>query len=262
MRKNIVLCCCVILGLFCMPGITIAVPYSTDFSTDPGWTTDQPANYYWDAMNQWYHASVSNNAPAYQPNRFFGKLLPPIAPGFILAWDVQIPRDDWSASVDFGIFDSQLKSGAGSPGQAVFASFGRGDQGRAVGLFADGVGGRALTWGPYNIWQEGQWYACTLGYDPATDIATLGLRDRATGTPIWQTGLLVPGGGFSNDLVFLGGSRYGMGDDGNYSGVNQWAVAQANIDNVYMAPIPAPGAFVLVGIGAGVVSWLRRRAAI
>jgi len=262
MRRNIALCSCVIVGLFCMPNVTVAVPYSTDFSTDPGWTTDQPANYYWDATNQWYHARVENNAPAYQPNRYFGKLLPPVGPGFALSWDVQVASMQWSSAVEFGLFDSQLKAGAGLPGQAVFATLSYGDSGRSMGLYADGVGGRSVVWGPYNGWQVGQWYTCTLGYDPATDVATFGLRDRGTGTPIWQTGLLVLGGGFSNDLVFLGGSRYGMGDDGNYSGVNRGAAAQANIDNVYMAPIPAPGAVVLVGIGASLVTWLRRRGAL
>ncbi len=257
--KSYVTAAACLLSTACLAGFAEAAGYSTDFSTDPGWTTDQPANYYCDAANQWYHASVSDNAPAYQPNRFFGKLLPRVTPGFVLAWDLQKASMQWSSGVEFGLYDSQLRGSAGLPGQAVFAVFSTGDQGRGVGLFGDGAGGRALSWAPMNIWDIGQWYTCTLGYDPAMDVATLGIRDRASGIPIWQTGLLVPGGGFSNDLVFLGGSRYGMGDDGNYSGVNRWAVAEANIDNVYMTPIPAPGAIVLVGIGVSVVGWLRQR---
>ena len=44
--------------------------YQTDFSTDPGWTTDQPNNFYWDSTNQQYFLSMTNQKQAYTPSRY------------------------------------------------------------------------------------------------------------------------------------------------------------------------------------------------
>ena len=58
------------LILVCNPvsGTTLPYIYSEDFSTDPGFYTDQADNYDWDEIGQQYYFKVENKAPDYQPN--------------------------------------------------------------------------------------------------------------------------------------------------------------------------------------------------
>jgi len=58
-RLNLTIC---VFGLILSSAGTAAantwqVVYQTDFSIDPGWTTDQPANYYWDTASELSHFS-------------------------------------------------------------------------------------------------------------------------------------------------------------------------------------------------------------
>ena len=83
--------------------------YQTDFSSDPGWTTDRPSDYYWDATGQCLHFTVRNEIPSgTHPNRYFYTVLPHAVPSFTITWDEKVTQDMWSANVRFGIYDSQL----------------------------------------------------------------------------------------------------------------------------------------------------------
>jgi hypothetical protein len=261
-KSYLVLTAC-LFGFLCFATIARATTYSTDFSSNPGWVTDQPSNYYWDSANGWYYARAENNAPAYQPNRYFGRILPdPAQTGFALNWDIQMIQCDWSAGIAFGLFDSQLVGGSKGAGQSAYMELGIADQGKYISALVGGAAGSgwAAGWQSGKYWSLDQWYTCVLSYDSATSLADFDIRNRDTGVSLWSTSLSVPGG-FSNDLIFLGGTRYGVGDSnwGGYVGLSQSAVAQGHIDNVNLNVIPAPGALLLSSIGLGLVNRLRRR---
>ena len=256
-------------GFLCFATIAQATTYSTDFSSNPGWATDQPSNHYWDSTNQWYHVRVENTPPGfpgpttYQPNRYAGTFLPEALGGFHLRWDTQITHSEWSAGIDFGVFDSQMAFAGRGGGQGVTMGMSWTDPGNNLFLHVSGVGGVAgvsTESAGGDFWQVGDWYRSYLSYDPWMNLVDLVVTDRATGTSIWNASLAVPGGGFSRELIFLGNTRYGCVDlEGGVFGLHAYAADKGNIDNVSLTPIPAPGAFLLGGIGLGIVNWLRRR---
>jgi hypothetical protein len=210
---------------------TWQVVYQTDFSSDPGWTTDQPANYYWDAASQTYHIQPEHHYPGYQPSRFAYKLLPESVGSFDLRWDIKPTRCDWSIGIFFGIYDETLRNG--SPGHFIGGWLGNPDRGHMWDAGGSGVGGWATMGSSYAGWAFNQWYTCSITYDAGTQMMTFDVRNRGSVSSIWTYTMLVPGG-LTNDLKYLGTSSGSMGENGTYPGVDPWAVAEAYIDNVVL----------------------------
>jgi hypothetical protein len=226
---------------------TWQVVYQTDFSSDPGWITDQPANYYWDAASQTYHIQPEHHYPGYQPSRYAYKLLDePVAGSFELRWDIKITRCDWSIGIYFGIYDSNL-SFYGYPGlqlHYILGGAGNPDAGHLWVLIVGGAGGYAEIPGG-GTWEFNQWYTCTLTYDAGTNMASFEVKNRDTRATMWKPPPLSMPGGLTNDLKFLGSTGGGVGDNGTYPGIDPWAVAEAYIDNVVLSvPGETPSAFL------------------
>jgi sulfatase modifying factor 1 len=214
----------------------IAVTYSTDFSTDPGWVTDQPANYYWDAGSQSYHIRAKNLAPGYKPSRYSYKLLDEGVSSFELQWDVNVVSCDWSAGLPFGIYDSQLGDWYGVSDfvevHPVVA-----DGGRFWAMTLSAGGEYRETSSPYD-WSFNKAYTCKIVYDSDLLNVSVQIKNRENQQLIWASNLPVPGTGFNNDLKYLGSSRNGVGDYG-YIGFSPYANAEGYIDNVVLS-IPEP----------------------
>ena len=252
--------CCLMFVCISASGATI--PYSTDFSTNPGWVTDQAGNYAWDPTNELYHVVIENEAPAYQPNRVFGITFEhPLSSGsFELQWDVRMGSCGWSAGISFGVFDSHLLgAGLDDPKgtQSITTDFAIGDLGRVMALTVAGPEGPTkIHSGPGDFWEFDKWYRNILSYDKVGDKVDFKFLERETGKIIWDPDpLSVAGGDFTRELFFLGGSRYGMGDTG-YDGTNRDAEFVGDIDNVNV--IPEPATLLLLGLG-GLLLRRRRR---
>jgi hypothetical protein len=246
------------LGLTCLPAFAETVPYSTDFSTDPGWVTDdQPQNYYWDEPTESYFVHNTNTYPDYYPNRYSGKTLSQPVDSFKLRWDINVSRNDWSCGIYFGIWDSSLEE-VSQGGEHIYGGMGIGDSGYITffDVGAHGVHAEASTPWQANPWSLHKWYTVELEYDFPTEIARMEFFDTATAESIWSATLAVPGGGFTRDLKFLG-SNYGWVGRNGYSGIDPGAVLEANLDNVQLTPEPA----TLLLLGMGGLALLRKRRA-
>lgn len=113
------------------------VIYSQDFSSNPGWITDQPSNFYLDSNKEVYLAceDVHVPDPHYAPNRY-GYVPTKIdsSKSFRLKWDQKMIRSDWSSEFHFGLMGADL-SPSYSPGcvegqSAVGLDFFYSDQGQ------------------------------------------------------------------------------------------------------------------------------------
>jgi len=234
MKNNIGFHVAILLMVFAIPAV--AVNYSEDFSSDPGWTTDQTENYYWNQPTGSYFIHNSNTYPGYFPNRYAGKTLIQPVDSFELRWDIKVTQCDWSAGLYFGVWDSSREVPS-QGGEYIFAVIGRADGGHCIAfeVGANGIGDEA---GTFPGWSLNEWYTFKIGYDSDTEIAILEVFDRDTGQSIWSTTLTVPGGGFTRDLQFLGSN---LGFVGRYGcpGFSCSAVLEAYIDNVVLS-IPEP----------------------
>ncbi|MCX5633860.1 MAG: PEP-CTERM sorting domain-containing protein [Phycisphaerae bacterium] len=243
MRNHFLFTVVLVIGIV---GICSAatVPYSTDFSTDPGWVTDQPSNYYWNSTAGSYYIHNTNTYPDYYPNRYAGKTMSQPVDSFELRWDVNVTRCDWSSGLYFGVWDSSLQE-TSQGGEFIFAVIGRADGGHCISfdVAANGIGAEA---GTYPGWSLNEWYTFKISYDSDTKIAALEVLDRDTAQSIWSSTLAVPGGGFTKNLQFLG-SNLGMVGSHGYSGIDRNAVLEANLDNVQV--IPEPATILLLTLG-------------
>jgi len=78
--------------------------YQNDFSTDPGWKTNDPANMYWDSANGRYHVK------SWDTSNTYAYVSVPIQPGrvYIVEYDVCVVRMDWAGDVRFGLGDGVM----------------------------------------------------------------------------------------------------------------------------------------------------------
>ncbi|MFQ5495007.1 MAG: hypothetical protein ACE5EX_06460 [Phycisphaerae bacterium] len=215
-------------------GPACIVEYSEDFSTDPGWITDQPGNYFWDPTTQTFHATTVNAQPGPSPTRYAYALINYDGGSMTLAFDMQPVDMQWSAGVQFGLFDSNLEA---SPFVAPDAHYvwvhpGRVDGGLHLSLGVRGGAGVAVVENLWNVYTEGTWYHCVVEYTVSTDEVVLTVTERDTGAPVGT--LTIAGvGGLPSDLDYLGFARDPNGRDcpgaSGYSCTNQ---ATANLDDI------------------------------
>ncbi len=223
-------------------GQAYVTEYSEDFSADPGWTTDQPGNYFWDSVAGTFHATTLNDHGGLpSPTRYAYTNVGYDGNSMRLEFDIRFDSIGWSAGVMFGLFDQNLNlwASAVAPNtDSIFGSFGRADGGMYITLYVcDSVAGCVIDQ-VVNVTSDNTWYHCTIEYSDVSQEATLTLQDNASGVVVAD--LLIPGvAGLKPELDYLGFARDPNGNDccPSCSGYSCSGAATATIDNVSFSEV-------------------------
>jgi hypothetical protein len=204
--------------------LTFLPAYAQDFSMDPGWVSNDPANLRRDPTNNTFHGWQANTATsyAYTPVNWDGKA------SFELSYDLKLNSCDWSAGVTLGLFGTNLLSSWNQP--ALLVDVGIGDLGRSIAIFGNNGTQTAVT-NSWDLWTTGLWYRFALKYDAVTGLLRLTVLNRDTGLPVVQQSVTI-NAPFASGLLYLGVSRRFM------EGYNNYAV-DYNLDNIQLTFLPA-----------------------
>ncbi len=248
--------------VFCPLVLSDSTLYSNDFSSDPGWTTDQSGNFYWNSSANNYHAKTLNQYPGYSPSRYAYVMLPQFSGSFTLQWDIEITRCDTSAGIGFGLYNSKLASGIYAPSDPSIQAqllvsdlsfIGLGVY-HGLGVYTNATGTAGSSISSYNFinpyWNFNKWYTCYLNYDAVNKLIVFDFVPQEGGDSIWNWSKTLTGisPDFTQNLRYLGISASGIGDSGNYGSLIQSAVAEGYIDNVILT-IPEPATLFLLCAG-------------
>ena len=157
-----------------------------------------------------------------------------------LQFNVRINSCDWSAGLDFGLFDSRLSYPWGAIEDQSVA-----DGGNGTALVTEGVG--AGVYSP--AWTTGTWYHSVMKYDTTTNQVTLTVTNRSTGSLLQSQSQTVTS--FPAATTYLGVSRV------HANNVNLGETVNYNLDNVVLSQV-VPLTIVSQACHRG-TSWSRTR---
>ncbi len=180
--------------------------YSTDFSTNPHWVTNNSTNYYWNKADGTFHikqVNVNNGGYyAYYDVRHNGG-------SFKLEWDIMITSNDYASDVGFGIFDKDLDTQSDS---YVRIWFTKEDRGNIIYFAAHGLKGiKGVDSYPTKFALD-TWYHIVITYDDSAGTLQAIITERDTGV-ILTTLTLTNAGPFASDMGLIGSSNRRIGKD-------------------------------------------------
>ena len=224
--------------------------YTEDFTTDPGWTTEDARNLHHDAADGTFRGHQVNTEgtfayiawPDFNPN----------AP-WRLEFDVTISATEESAGLTVGLFDHRLRYLHG-----VTVDQGQVQEGRTLVLMNYGVADRESA----PAWSHGVWYRHCITYDPVARRVNLVVHDRATGADL-MTLTTSTDDPFPDTMRRFGVSRLHMKNTG--AGSSPTAAVDFSLDNVRLLsgswlqtslatdtdPVPGASGVLLDGLAAG-----------
>lgn len=219
--------------------------YETDFSSDPGWVTNDPSNQYWDPAWEAYHHKMwdAGNQYAYIEVPFLA------GRSYKLGFDIFVTQCDWGGNLRFGLGDGDMDTY--SP-VTWWVGYHNVDQGSTAYLtYSDDQGGSGCHSGQPAPFVLSEWYHNTAIYDAQSGTLSLTVTRVSDGSLV-GTPLLSGVGGFAgiNRLYMSSiGDDYAPGRTG-----------EGYIDNVQLSTVPEPGTLLLLAPGLlGIAGVLPRR---
>lgn len=181
--------------------------YSTDFSSDPAWTTDAPGDYYWDGAGQTYRANMKDNSDSYA----VAPVTIPAGQSFHLDFDVTVTRMDWAANLHFGLYSPSRRAYAPftAVDQMIQFALEKADLGNGISLqTVDSAGTfRQDSEYPTNSWDLNTAYHVVVDFDSPTGVVTARLTRKSDG--YLMKSFAVSGvSGFTN-LTYIGFTKIG-----------------------------------------------------
>jgi hypothetical protein len=206
--------------------------YGTDFSTDPGWSTNNPATNYYDAPKGMFHYLMRDGSDAY-----VNVAVPYHGESFSLSFDILPERTDFQASVKFGLGDDDQVT---AERLTMFTEFQNSPYGRLIWIRSiDLLNQRReassyyLSYGgPTVQFTDGTWYHVIMDYRVDQGSLTLSVTRRNDSQSLWHYTL-------DQVSIFPTMNRIYMSKIGDSTNPN--AIAEGYIDNVAFSIISPPG---------------------
>jgi hypothetical protein len=209
--------------------------YSTDFTTDPNWTTNNPATNYWDAGKGMFHYLMRDGSGTY-----VNVLVPYRGESYTLSFDILPVQTDYQASVKFGLGDddqvsvrrlTQFTELQNSPYGRIFwiRSIDLQNQRREASSYY------LSYYGPTVQFADGVWYHVIMDYRKEGRSLSLSVYRRNDSLPVWHYSL-------DNVSIFPTMNRIYLSKIGDSTNPN--AIAEGYIDNVAFSilfPVETPG---------------------
>ena len=146
--------------------------YSTDFSTDPGWTTNNPSRYYWVSSDSTYYMETVMGSSDYTYiNTGWNQN------SLQIVYDVNLSQEQWGSRLGLGIYDTLMHEDISD---YLEPHFGHDDGGKeaCIHYSHQSGGGAPMHYGNYML---NTWYNFELTYDKSSNTATLIVKERDTG---------------------------------------------------------------------------------
>ena len=223
------------------------VIYETDFSSDPGWITNDSSRFHWSESDETYYANPINvnfgGHYAYTEVNYHGG-------DFRLECDMMADRVDYATILHFDMFDS-TNIGRDLGGQRVRAALHTEDRGRTTLLqwLKDADHGHYYRTSPQ--WSPDTWYSFVMEYDASASTLDLEITVRDTGQP-WASIHLENVEPLDAEMNRLGSTHYSP--TGNYQvpGAQAWG----KFDNVVlMVPATSSRTYAVL-LGSRAPAWL------
>jgi hypothetical protein len=175
--------------------------YETDFSTDPGWTTNNHARYHWVADSQTFFADTYTNN-----GEFATTDLDYDGESFQLTFDVKPIRNPGeTGDVNVGLFGPTRVVNSVTTEERLYVMFG--GYGNQVYIAGYNTGEESIFSGEGNgLMLNNAWHHAEITYHADSKLLSLEIRRGVSSVLSWQTTMNY---GFSSDLSFLGVSTVG-----------------------------------------------------
>jgi hypothetical protein len=204
---------------------TGSVIYSTDFSSDPGWVTNNPYTNHWDEAKGTFHYELRDST-----NTFVYKKIPYGGESFRLEYDLNPVKTDFQASFRFGLGNRDMYINQGT---TIFSEFENGPYGkilwlrvidqanqrREVSSYGQSYGGPSVRF------TDGIPYHVVVDYNREQKTAGITVSFLSNGSILWGYTLASITNLAPMDRLYLST----IGDFENPS-----AVAEGDIDNLMM----------------------------
>jgi hypothetical protein len=177
--------------------------YTTDFSRDPGWGTNNPLTNYWDPEMERYHYLLRDATGTYvfKEVEYAGE-------SFLFEFDLRQQRTDKESNFRFGLGDSDMFPNEGS---TVFFELSDGKEGRLFWL-------RMIDQGNHRLERSSQYassgvrsiffvdnvtYHVAIAYLPANDMVSVKVTRGIDGSLVWSALLQGAGSLAGADRIYL-----------------------------------------------------------
>jgi hypothetical protein len=211
---------------------TSIIAYSTDFSSDPGWVTNNPYTNHWDEAMGMYHYALRDST-----NTFVYKKVPYTGESFRLEYDFYPSRTDFQSSFRLGLGNRDMSINQGT---TIFSEFENGPYGRIMWLRAIDqqnqrreVSSYSQSYGGPSVrFEDATPYHVSISYDRERRSAGIAVSFLSNGTSLWGYTL-------SNVQALGPMDRIYLSTIGDFQ--NPSAVAEGNLDDVALRIILSPG---------------------